>query len=336
MRIGLSYDFANPAPWRRDEAEFLNNEIDQIVWADSLGIDGAWITEHHFVDSYLCAPLAILAALATRTKRIRLGTSITVTPLYHPVRLAEDLAVIDVLSRGRLEWGAGIGWSVEEFKVFGVDPSKRVGRTREIIEIVKRAWTEEAFSFHGQHFDFASVRVVPKPVQKPHPPILAGATSLAAAQRVGRWGLPMQWINREMGEAYLEAYAAAGHPIEQAAIDGHINLFACDDPEALWPQVRDHYLWQSNRNRGHLRATAGGGQETRPHDTLADLDRAREKGSLIFGTPDQVVEAVKRLSTGLPVKGIVCHNRVCGMPDEISNRHVELMACVVGPALRDL
>jgi alkanesulfonate monooxygenase SsuD/methylene tetrahydromethanopterin reductase-like flavin-dependent oxidoreductase (luciferase family) len=335
MRVGLLYDFANSSRWRRDDGEFYAYELAQIQRAEQLGIDAVWVTEHHFVESYICSPLVAMAAIAARTSKIRIGSSILVAPLYHPVRLAEDLAIIDVISNGRVELGVGLGWSVDEYRCFGVELDERVSLMREVLDVVRLAWTEEEFSYRGRHFEFGPTRVLPRPVQRPHPPIWGGATSPEGAARVGRWGLGMMWIDRPMSEVYLDAYRKAGHPIEGAGIDGYINLFVCDDPDELWPRVRDHYLYQAARNTGRDAAAPGRTVMRHPVPTMADVERTRAAGGILFVTPAQAVDEMRRRTEGLPVTGFLCHNRVCGMPDELSERHIELLATVVGPALAD-
>lgn len=335
MRVGLLYDFANPTPWHRDEAELYEYELDQIQRAERLGIDSVWVTEHHFVESYICSPVAAMAAIAARTTKIRIGSAILVAPLYHPIRLAEDLAIIDVISQGRVEVGVGLGWSVDEYRCFGVNLAERVSVMREVLDVVRLAWAGEEFSYKGRHFELGPIRVLPRPVQRPYPRIWGGATSPEGASRIGRWGLPMMWIDRAMAEAYLDAYRGAGHPDEGAEIDGYLNLFVCDAPDQLWPKVRDHYLYQTARNTGRGAAGPGGTVVQRPIPSMADVDELRRTGGILLVNPEQAIEELHRRTEGLPVTGFLCHNRVCGMPDELSERHVELLATVVSPALAD-
>jgi alkanesulfonate monooxygenase SsuD/methylene tetrahydromethanopterin reductase-like flavin-dependent oxidoreductase (luciferase family) len=252
---------------------------------------------------------------------------------YHPVRLAEDLAVIDILSKGRLEVGVGLGWSVDEYRCFGVETDKRLSIMREALDVLRLAWTEEEFSFHGKHFQLDALRVQPKPSQKPHPPIWGGVTSAEGARRIARWGLPLFWIDREIANAYLEAYKKAGHPIENAKIDGYINLFVCDKPDEVWPLVRDQYFRQTTRNTGLLAVAPGGAIYKRPVPTMADVEELARSGGILLVTPEQAVEEIQNRTKDLPVTGFICHNRIVGMPDELSERHVELLASVVRPAL---
>lgn len=337
MRLGLLYDLANPPEWRRDPAELYRYELGQAARAEQLGLDGIWVTEHHFTPGYISSPLVFLAAAASRTTSIRLGTAVLLPHLYHPIRLAEDVAILDVLSNGRVELGIGIGTAFQEYLWFGVDPKERVSTVREILDILRLAWSGEEFSYQGKHFHIGPVTVTPMPIQRPHPPILGGAISIEGARRVGRWGLPLQWIDREIGEAYLAAFVESGHALERATIDGYLNLFVCDDPAATWPSVRELYRYQFSRNvlYGLQAVDPAGNVRAASLPTSDDIERMRGSAFLLV-TPDQAIEEIHQRTRGLPVSGLICHNRIPGMPDELSDRHVELMATVVKPAVQGL
>ena len=189
LSFGLWYDFRNPAPWRRPWQRLYQETLEQVAWADSLGFDSVWLSEHHFTDDgYLPALFPMLAALATRTSHMRLGTAVLLAPLHHPLRLAEDAAVVDVLSGGRLELSVAPGYRAEEFALLGVRRAERGRRTDETIEIVKAAWRAQRFSYRGSCFRFEDVVVTPPPLQRPHPPIWVGGSSQAAARRAARHG----------------------------------------------------------------------------------------------------------------------------------------------------
>lgn len=333
MRIGLLYDFGNPAEWKRDLVEVYAADLAQIRYAEELGIDSIWVAEHHFTDSYVSSPFPMLAAIAVQTNRVRMGTQIALTPMYNPIRLAEELAIIDILSNGRVEFGAGLGWAVDEYHAFSVDPKQRVSRMREVIEVVQRSWADEPLTYTGKHFSFEGLNVLPKPVQKPAPPIFVGATTVEGAQRVGRWGLPLMWIGRALSEAYLEAYKEAGHPAGGARIDGFINLFVCDDPENQWHEVRPYFRYLAGRHSGRPRAGPGGTEWVTTMPTFDDIDAMRARGEILVVTPEQAIEALRERTEGLPVTGFTCYARVGGMSEELSNRHIELLCKVVKPAI---
>jgi len=178
LSFGLWYDFRNPAPWRQPWDRLYQETLDQVAWADALGFDSVWLSEHHFTDDgYLPALLPMLAALAMRTSRLRLGTAVLLAPLHHPLRLAEDAAVVDVLSGGRLELGLAPGYRATEFALLGVPRAERGRRTDETIEVVQAAWRGRPFSDRGRCFQFDDAVVTPPPLQRPHPPIWVGGAS---------------------------------------------------------------------------------------------------------------------------------------------------------------
>src|SRR5581483_9257681 len=170
MQLGIMLKVQDP-PAGGHFAVVCAEAIEAAVAADRAGLDACFVQEHHFSpDDYLPAPLVLCAAIAARTERIRVGTLIMQLPLYHPLRVAEDGAVIDNLSGGRLILACGLGLVPREFAPFEIDVKRAVSRYEEGLEIIRRAWTEERFSFAGKRFAFEDVSVRPRPVQQPHPP----------------------------------------------------------------------------------------------------------------------------------------------------------------------
>ena len=144
-------------------AEFYAAMMQQVEYLDQAGFETIWITEHHFTDDgYLSAAMPMMAAIAARTRRIKIGSYVILVPFYHPLRLAEDAALIDVIANGRLRLGLGLGYRLEEFDTFQVPRKERLGRTLETVEILKRAWTGERFSFTGKYFTIKNARVLPE------------------------------------------------------------------------------------------------------------------------------------------------------------------------------
>src|SRR2546429_7531288 len=161
--IGLFTGQVPPGSDRTFQQEY-REVLDLVRLAEALGFDSAWVSEHHgSSDGYLPSLLPMLAAFAASTDRIRIGTGVMLTPFHDPLRLAEDAAVVDLLSGGRLILGLGLGWREEEFRMFGLAPSERLRRTTEIVEILRRAWTGERFSFEGRQFRYDQVQVTPRP-----------------------------------------------------------------------------------------------------------------------------------------------------------------------------
>src|SRR2546430_3447183 len=165
MKIGYMLDCRNPSFSKLDFTSFYAEMLRQVDFVEEAGFDSIWLTEHHFTDDgYLGALMPMLAAIASRTRRVTLGSYVLLAPFYHPLRLAEDAAVVDVISNGRLRLGIGTAYRDEEFAGFVVPRSERLGRTRETIEILKRAWSGERFDYEGKHFRLRDVRVLPRPV----------------------------------------------------------------------------------------------------------------------------------------------------------------------------
>ncbi|GIW42414.1 MAG: luciferase [Candidatus Binatia bacterium] len=179
-------------PEDRSSLDVFRNELSQLVLAEEQGYDAAWLAEHHF-SRYGIAPSIHLNAayLAARTKKLRIGTAVTILPFFHPLRVAEEIAMLDHLSEGRIDWGVGRGYQGHEFAGFGVDITQSHLLFREQLEIVRGAWTNERFGYEGKFFRFEPLEVLPKPVQKPHPPIRVAAISPSTLEWAADHGYPV-------------------------------------------------------------------------------------------------------------------------------------------------
>ena len=215
-----------------------------------------------------------------------------------------------------------------------MSPKKRVSVLREILEILRLAWTGRRSPITANISTWAPSRSSQNRLNSLTRPSSA-ALPRSPAPDVSAVGASAQWIDREIGEAYLDAFRASGQPSERATIDGYLSLFVCDDPANTWDAVRDHYRYQLSRNllNGLRAVDPAGNVLDRPIPTTDDIERMRTEGSLLFVTPSEAIKEIDKRTTGLPVSGLICHNRICGMPDELSERHVELMATVVKPAI---
>src|SRR5262249_51209448 len=167
LRFGLWYDFRNPGQWRQDPARLYEAILAQAARAEALG-DDVWLSEHHFIeDGYTPSMLPLAAAMAARTKRIRIGTSVLLLPLHDPLRVAEDAATIDIVSNGRFDLGVGAGYRVGEFHGFAIPRRERDARMAEAVEVLRRAFSGERFTFEGTYYRYRDVAVFPLAVQKP-------------------------------------------------------------------------------------------------------------------------------------------------------------------------
>src|SRR5437868_4698555 len=177
MKVGVLQFFSWPGRHGPLE-EVYARALERIEIMDRGGFDAVWLAEHHFTTFSVCPSVHMLGTLAAaRTKRLRIGTAVSLAALYHPLRLAEEVALLDLLSGGRVNWGAGRGFARVEFTAFGVPPDESATRFRETVEIVLKAWTDERLNFADQHFHFDGVEVLPKPAQQPHPPVWVAASS---------------------------------------------------------------------------------------------------------------------------------------------------------------
>jgi alkanesulfonate monooxygenase SsuD/methylene tetrahydromethanopterin reductase-like flavin-dependent oxidoreductase (luciferase family) len=191
MKFDIFYQL--PQAGAQDPARRYRELIDECVEADRLGFDTVWLAEVHFAPrfSLMPAPMMLLAAIAERTRRLRLGLAVNLLPLHHPMRLAEETAMLDVISGGRAEFGAGRGAFPLNYRGYGVPVVESRELFEETLEFVKRAWTEERVTFHGTHFSADGVSVIPKPVQRPHPPIRLAANSLETFEFAGAHAYPI-------------------------------------------------------------------------------------------------------------------------------------------------
>jgi alkanesulfonate monooxygenase SsuD/methylene tetrahydromethanopterin reductase-like flavin-dependent oxidoreductase (luciferase family) len=165
-------------PEDRTQTDVYRNELEQLTEAESQGYDAVWLAEHHFSRYGIGPSIHLTAAhLAARTERIRIGTAVTILPFFHPLRVAEEIAMLDIMSGGRFDWGVGRGYQAHEFEGFGADIERSHLVFREQLEIIRRAWTGEPFSWEGEFFRFPELQCLPTPVQKPHPPIYIAAIS---------------------------------------------------------------------------------------------------------------------------------------------------------------
>lgn len=310
MRLGLYYDLRNPAaarPWARVYAAAL----ERIGWADGAGIGAIWVTEHHgFADGYLPAPLTFCAAIAARTTQARIGTAVVVSPLMPAAALAEQAAVVDILSSGRLELGLGAGWRAAEFAAFGADYTRRYQTLEDAVRALPELWD--------------SGRATPAPVQRPLP-VWVGARGPRGARLAGRTGAGLLWIDRELMAPYREGLAQARSAAGQAArprMGGLANVFLADDPERARAAVRDY-----GRRNAASYGRASYGDAGAP-------GREAAFPRLQILTPAAAANWIRELCAGLPVTDVFCFGDIGGLDDELVERHTELAVRELAPRIK--
>ena len=212
MKFGIFYELQLPRPWQQDsELKLYQDALTQVELADRLGYDYAWMVEHHFLEEYShCpSPESFLAAASQRTKNIRLGHGIFQLTTNHPTRVAERVAVLDLLSNGRVEFGMGESASITELEPFGRSMEDKRAVFDEAVQAIFPMFKDGASEHHGKYFDMPLRHVLPKPVQKPHPPIWMACSQLDTIERAGRCGigaLGFQFVSADAAHAWVHAY----------------------------------------------------------------------------------------------------------------------------------
>jgi probable F420-dependent oxidoreductase len=329
MKFGVWYHLRNPPRWRQPPASLYAQTLEQIAAAEALGYDSVWMSEHHFTDDdYLPSSLLFLAAAAARTTRMRLGTLILLLPLHDPLRVAEDAAVLDIISGGRLDLGVAAGYRVEEFEVFGVPHRERGRRMDQALAVLQGAWGDGPFSFDGPDFKYARVNVTPKPVQRPGPPLWMGGQSRAAIRRAARFGchlLPSSTTEFNIVETYHAALREHGRDPAQFRIKCFRPMFCADDPERAWHELKEHFLYQHNLYRKWYREA---GDSAAPE--LSDASQL-PRANYIVGTPDDCAAAIRALHREMPFEEFIFWTHPPGFPVEQARASLELFARQVMP-----
>jgi alkanesulfonate monooxygenase SsuD/methylene tetrahydromethanopterin reductase-like flavin-dependent oxidoreductase (luciferase family) len=302
MNFGLLMAFRNPPPSKTPFTEIYRKHLDLAVEAEELGYDAIWLTEHHFVDDgYSPSLLPIAAAIAARTKKIRIGTFVILLPLHNPIRIAEDAATVDILSNGRLDLGFGQGYRVPEFTGFNIARKERGPRLEENAEIVRRLFTEKNLSFNGRFNQIAGATLTPGAVQRPHPPIwlaARGPKSIARAARNGYHLMGTGGVDQQ--QTYDAALREAGRNPKDYNIAQLRTVFVAPRRAAAWDaaEAGAHYImscygkWFAEAN--DLAGDAGFGANLPPVKKLRNVETAALFGEpLIIGTPDEAITMIE-------------------------------------------
>lgn len=329
MKFGLWYDFRNPyqQPW----SDLYEELLDQIAWSDSVGFESVWLSEHHVTDDgYMPSVFVMLAAIASRTQSLRLGTAVCLAPLHHPIRLAEDVAVVDILSGGRVELGLAPGYRAFEFEVLGVPRRERGVRTDETVEILRLAWAGERFSYSGRVFDLQDVVVQPVPRRGPELPVHIGGSSSAAAIRAGRHGcdfMPDIGTGTDLHNQYRLELSRAGFDPESRDITMNGCVFVCDDPDVGRARVHRSLTYMYERYDAWEREGDSEAAAFKP------IDMERLDDLCIIGTPDEVTRRMRAIRDEFSPSRFIFWGRLPGMPIEDASRSLRLFADEVIPAI---
>ena len=312
---------------------YYRDALEEVVRAEDLGFDSVWMEEHHSVTNhYWPSPLPVLAGFATRTSRMRLGTDILVAPFYHPVRLAEDTAMLDVMSGGRFVLGVAIGYKPDEFALYGVELEKRGARFEEQLAIMNGLWTQESVSFAGTYYRVDG-RLEPKPLTRPHPPVWIGGWGDITLRRAAT--LADNWVPGPTADL-ARLLAGKQRFIADRRATGRTDALT------EWPLTRDVIIADTDREARELaekhimisyrKEYAGGWRHPFIDASIAtDLD-ALMKDRFLIGGPDQVVRALKPFVSEYGMTHLICRVFFPGMPHRHIMRELELIAKEVRPA----
>ena len=334
LTFGYLYDFRNPAEWRRPWPDLYAETLEFATWTETLGFEGAWVPEHHGADDgYQPSPMIALAALAARTKRMRIGSGVALAPLYHPVRFAEDCAVLDILADGRLDVGVAVGYRRREADGYGVGFTRRGRRTDEFLEIVLRLWKGESVTFNGKHFQLKNAKITPAPPSG-HIPVYLGGFNEKAIERTAKFG-DGYFGNMDFVDLYNEKLRAQGKDPSGARIRIQgLFVVVANDPEQAMEELAPFYLHVNNTYGQWLnedKASTGIGDET----LLKPMALEQFKASRVLQilTPTQAIGMFNKMRATAPVEHFMMMLPP-GIPTEQFAKYAETFAKEVIPAFR--
>jgi alkanesulfonate monooxygenase SsuD/methylene tetrahydromethanopterin reductase-like flavin-dependent oxidoreductase (luciferase family) len=321
--FGLRYDLRRAPCARATHAELAAAALAQCEWADTRGFLTVTLSEHHgSPDGYLPSPMVMAAAVAARTRQLRIVLAAVIAPLHDPIRLAEDLAVVDVVSNGRLLPVLGAGYVESEFRAFGRALGERGRAVEEAVRVLEAAWTGEPFEHRG-----ATVRVTPRPVQQPRPPIFLGGSAPAAARRAARIADGFVPAVPEAWEAYRAERLRLGHPDPGPYVAPLANfVHVARDPDAAWARIAPFALHETN---AYARWAAGSGASS-PYRGARDAGELRASGQYLVVTPEELVARARALP---PLGAVMLHPLMGGLDPELGWESLRLVAEEVLPAL---
>lgn len=330
--------------------------------AENNGLDGVWLAERHFaaprnpldpagagIPSIVSAPLIMSSAIVARTERLRVGVAVNVLPLSHPVRMAEEVATVDQISRGRVDFGVGRSGFQRAYEGYDIPYAESRERFQECLEIIIGVWTNEKFSYQGKYYNLNEVNVIPKPFQQPHPPLRVAATTSDTFPQVGAAGSQIFVGLRGMDrpdlvrnlEAYREAWRAAGHP-GNGDVFLRIPVFVGKDGPQAVAEAEESTMRSYRRMAQNFANSASVAGAVASEERVARGQRLSTvtyeellRDRLAYGSPEGVASLLNEITQELGLSGIVAETNVGGLiPMDKVLQSIELFANEVAPALR--
>ena len=337
MKFGFVEDFRNPPEFRQPGPELYRALLAQVRRGEELGYDNVWLTEHHFtVDDYSPAVMPAAAAIAAATSQIRIGSFVLLMPFANPIRVAEDVIFVDILSNGRFDLGLGQGYAPEEFDAFQIPKKERSARLAEGVELIRRLWTEENVTFDGAYTKTKSMTLRPRPVQNP-PPLWIGARAEKAVRRVARAGAHlMATLGPDPAPWYVDELKACGRNPDDFSIAQLRMVYVADTEDQAWADAEPH-IHAMMEYYGKILAQANDVPGDDAMWKFQRTDRLRDTGfgrAVMIGTPDQVARKIEAFQKDFRCTHFVMATQLAGMDPKKGTRALELFAKEVMPAFR--
>jgi alkanesulfonate monooxygenase SsuD/methylene tetrahydromethanopterin reductase-like flavin-dependent oxidoreductase (luciferase family) len=338
VSLGTVIGFQNPAQWRHPWTQVYESSLAFAVLSERLGLDRVWLTEHHFADDGYCPSLLpAAAAIAARTERIRIGTKVLLLLFHDPIRLAEDAAVVDILSNGRLDVGVAAGYRLAEFAGFGVPRNERGRRMEESLTVLAAALRGEVIDHDGQFLHYYGARVTPPPVQQPFPLWHGGRAPPGIARGVRhRCHLQIADFDVERSRqdyaVWLAALEAQGLQPEGFQVSAVASVFCWPDADEAWRLAGEHLLYQQQQYQAWFAESADRGAADSSR-RLASVDDLAADACLV-GTPESIVERILAFHAAVPFDDFSFWTLLPGMNPEIASKSLALFAADVAPAVR--
>jgi alkanesulfonate monooxygenase SsuD/methylene tetrahydromethanopterin reductase-like flavin-dependent oxidoreductase (luciferase family) len=346
MHFGL---FVEEIRQGADQRQAFREIFETADLAEAWGVDCVWLGEIHFTPSrsVISASLQVATSIATRTRRLHVGTAVTVLPLNHPLRIAEEVATVDHISEGRFEFGVGRSGVPRSYDIYGIPYGESQARFREALAILKQAWKGEPFTYEGAFYRVQNATVAPRPYQVPHPPVRMACTSDETFPAAGAMGLPI-FIGLRTSEIpdlqasialYRQAWRESGHPGD-GSVYLRIPVYVSPTEKGALEEPRDSLTYFIGRQTELARAAVGragaGSRQQALADRMASLtyeDVLAKK--VIFGTAPAVVDRIAEVREALGLDGIIAEPNPGGrIPQELETRSLRLFTHEVLPVFR--
>jgi alkanesulfonate monooxygenase SsuD/methylene tetrahydromethanopterin reductase-like flavin-dependent oxidoreductase (luciferase family) len=341
LKFGLLWSFRNPDWARVAWDDLYRSHLDLVVESEDLGYDEAWLTEHHFLDDgYSPSLFPIAAAIAGRTRQLRIGTFLLLLPLHNPVRVAEDAATVDAISGGRFDLGVGLGYRLGEFDPQGIPAGQRAGRMREGLTIVRRLLSGESVTVDGTYSTLRDIRITPPPIQQPHPPMWVGGTAPAAVERAASMGFNFLSGSVASVHVYDEALRAGGRDPDDFEVAAILPIYVAATREQAW-EAAARPLRHMTLNYMQWTMEAKGALAAGEEPAVPSVEEIVREQSMTFfgekalvGTPDDVIEQIEDYRSRGRLTHLVCNLPLPGMAPQDIRAGMQLLAKEVMPHFR--